>query len=99
MSDQSPRVAALAKLAEDLCALPPGARRQRAQNGLWRFDVHRYEDGWTVFRIYGDGVSYRHSIPITSRRDIGRFFADPLDFINFIMGDPSPRFALEAQDL
>ncbi len=88
---------ALARLAEDLVALPVGAPAQHCCNARWWFFVHRYEDGFTVLRDYELGPEW--GVPFASPRDIGRFFADPLDFVNFILGDPSPRFVLEATDL
>lgn len=62
-------------------------------------DVHKYRDGWTVlwrFAMPGEKVCGK---PLCGPRDIGRHFRDPVDFGNFILGDKSERFVLEAQDL
>ncbi len=92
------RTEALAKLADRLVQLTPGAPAVHVSNGRWMFMVHRYDDGFTCLRLYLE-ENYRFDIPMVNRRDIGRFFADPLDFVNFILGDPSDKFVLEATDL
>jgi hypothetical protein len=90
------RTQALARLAERLCGLEPGAPAFTASTHRWVFEVHRYRDGWTILRTYRYGSE--REIPFAQKNDLGRFFAEPLDLINFVLGDPMNQHVLEAPE-
>ena len=90
----------LVKLAENLCAMPVGAPVKLCCTGEWMFWLHRYEDGFMV--LWASCVRthlVKRCPPRPSPTDIGRFFRDPLDFVSFILGDPSYRFVLESPEI